>query len=238
MGVMNVEQAVFASSDRGRIKGYQVVAHSSGIDRAMIQELCRWAPTQIPSDDPKDWTINYFPILSDAIAVTRTVLGGPEYSGRGGTQVVTLILVLSDEQFMAYGYNPIEVAGAAMAMGYLRLPVDPDNEALPQAVLPSRPIVELNIENYIGERDEKLLDQVTVLVKEMHRVAVVGFQDPIEAVRRIVPKLSVEARRQFSFTTGLTPTVRRPFQLHFLPSADLTRQRTLDAQDIVRIDAS
>lgn len=238
MGVMNVEQAVFASSDRGRIKGYQVVASSAGIDRSMIQELCRWAPTQIPSDDPKDWTINYFPISSDAMAVTRTVLGGPEYSGRGGTQVVTLILVLSDEQFMAYGCNPITVANAALVMGYLRLPLDPDNEALPQAVVPSRPIVELDIENDLGDRDEKLLDQVTDLVKEMHRVAVVGFQDPIEAVRRIVPRLSVEARRQFSFTTGLTPTVRRPFQLHFLPSADLTRQRSLDAQDIVRIDAS
>lgn len=238
MGIMNVEQAVFTSSDRGRIKGYQIVARSAGIDRAMIQELCRWAPTQVPSDDPKDWTINYFSVSPDCVAITRTVLGGPEYSGRGGTQVVTLILVLTNEQFMSYACNPVHVIRAAMAMGYLRLPLDPDCEVLTQAVLPSRPIAEGGSDDEVDADYGSLLDQVTDLLKETHRVAVVGLPDPIDALGHLVPRMSVEARRKFSFTTGLTPTVRRPFQLHFLPTADITRQRTLDAQDIVRIDAS
>ena len=114
-----VDQAVFASSDRGRIKGYQLVSASSGVDRACSQELCRWAPTQFPTDDPDTWTINFFPVSRDLFAVTRTVLGGPEYSGRGGMQVVTLILLLRDDQFAAYGCNPIAVAKNSVDAGVL-----------------------------------------------------------------------------------------------------------------------
>jgi hypothetical protein len=125
-----VEQAIFASSDRGSVKGYQLVAKSSGVDRATSQELCRWAPSQIPSSDPSQWTINYFPVSDDFVAVTRTVLGGPEYSSRGGTQVVTLILILRDEQFLSYGCNSILVAKTALAMGCLKLPSEMTCEQL------------------------------------------------------------------------------------------------------------
>ena len=80
MSSMNVEQAVFASSDRGSVKGYQLVAKSQGIDRACSQELCRWAPTQMRSDDTSEWTINYFPVSDDSVAITRTVLATDDES--------------------------------------------------------------------------------------------------------------------------------------------------------------
>lgn len=239
--IMKVEQAVFASSDRGSVKGYQLVAKSGGVDRACSQALCRWAPTQFPSDDPDHWTINYFPLSDDLVAVTRTVLGGPEYSGRGGTQVVTLILVLANEQFLSYGCNPIAVARTAMTMGSLKLPLDMAREQLPQATLPSRPIVEPSL---MGNRESdddgfsQLLKEVTDLLRDGRRVAVVGLSDPMEAVVRLLPRLSHEARRSFSFTTGLAPAASRPFQAHFLSDVDLTRQRTLVSQNIVRVDAS
>ncbi len=121
---MKVEQAVFASSDRGRMDGYQVIAKSSGVDSRACKELCRWAPTRAPSHDPKKWTINYYPVSDDSIAVTRTVLGGPEYSCRGGTQVVTMILLLHNEQFISYDCNSIAVARTALMLGYLRLPLE------------------------------------------------------------------------------------------------------------------
>ncbi|QEG41039.1 GAP1-N2 domain-containing protein [Roseimaritima ulvae] len=242
MNTLTVEQAVFASSDRGRLKGYQLVARSSGIDAALGQELCRWAPTKFPSHDSEQWTLNYYPINQDRVAVTRTVLGGPEYSGRGGTQVVTLILVLDKPTFVAYGCNPIHVAKHALAMGALSLPLELVHDALPPATLPSEPIVEAP-QWRLGDGAsapicESLCAQIIHLVNQSQRIAVVGLQNPIDALSHLLPMLSPEQRWNLSFTTGLAPTAVRPFQLHCLTTADAARQRTLDAQDIVRVDAT
>ena len=68
-------------------------------------------------------------------------------------------------------------------------------------------------------------------------MAIVGLTEPIEAVERLLPKLSVETRREFSFSTGLAPVVSRPFQAHFLADIDAARRRTLDSQDIVYVNA-
>ena len=236
MTSMNLEQAVFASSDRGSVKGYQLVAKSQGIDRACSQELCRWAPTQMLSEDTSKWTINYFPVSDDSVAITRTVLGGPEYSSRGGTQVVTLILVLRDDQFHCYSCNPIAVARTAMTLGYLRLPLDMACQSLETVSLPSRPIEDHGDE--LGDSSEQLLEDVTALVNEAQRVAVIGAADPLETVGRLIPRLSVETRRECSFTTGLTPAVRRPFQAHFLNRADAAMQRSLSSQNIVCVKAT
>lgn len=241
MNTIQVEQAVFASSDRGSMKGYQLVARSPGVDAVIGQELCRWAPTQFPSHDPQQWTINYYPVNDNCVAVTRTVLGGPEYSGRGGTQVVTLILLLERPAFMAYGCNPITVAYHALAMGALSLPLSLGHDPLPLAKLPSEPAVD-SVLSAMHERDgqplcDALSAQVLQLLSQSQRIAVVGLGNPISAMAQLLPKLSVEQRWELSFTTGLSPTAMRPFQLHFMATVDAAMQRTLDAQNIVRIDA-
>lgn len=236
-----VEQAVFASSARGSIKGYQLISKSSGVDRTCSQTLSRWAPTRVPSDNPDHWTINYFPVSDDSAAVTRTVLGGPEYSSRGCLQVVTMILVLQDQQLASYDFNPIAVSETAMAMGCLKLPLDTAREQLPQATLPSRPIVERKV-GTDREADShgygQLLDEIENLIKDARRIAVIGLPNPFDAVNRLVSRLSVETRRDFSFTTGLPPSVRRPFQAHFLPTVDAMTKRALDSQNIVRVNAA
>jgi hypothetical protein len=240
MDTIKVEQAVFASSDRGRMKGYQLVSRSAGVDKAASGELSRWAPTQFPSIDPEMWTINFFPVVDDLVAVTRTVLGGPEYSARGGTQVVTLMLLLKADQFAAYAYNPVAVARTAMTMGYLKLPLDMTSELIPAAELPREPLIDpLDPEDWGGEGDPygQLLEELTELLSSARRVAVVGLEKPLDVLDRLIPRLPLDARRKFSFTTGLAPAVRRPFQAHFLPSLDSTRRRTLEAQHIVRVDA-
>lgn len=242
MNTIQVEQAVFASSDRGSMKGYQLVARSSGIDAVVGQELCRWSPTKFPSHDPQQWTINYYSVNDNCVAVTRTVLGGPEYSGRGGTQVVTLILLLDRQAFMAYGCNPIAVANHALAMGALSLPLNLAHDLLPLATLPSEPIVD-PLRCTMHERNadpqcDAVCGQILQLLSQSQRVAVVGLPNPISAMAQLLSKLSPEQRWELCFTTGLTPTAVRPFQLHFLATADAASQRTLDTQNIVRIDAT
>lgn len=244
MQTFKVEQAIFASSDRGSMKGYQLVARSPGVDRAISQSLCRWAPTQVPGDAPKAWTISYFPINDEMVAVTRTVLGGPEYSSRGGFQVITMILLLRNEQFHAYSCNPILVVKTALAVGLLRMPLNVDCDQLPVASLPSQPLLlppesssqDAGLEDQVNASEAAALENIADMIRHAQRIALIGHHDPIAVVERLIPKLSLEARREFSFTTGLLPTVRRPFQAHFLPSADLARQRTLDSQSIARIE--
>lgn len=233
MKSFQVEQAVFASSDRGSMKGYQLVARSAGIDRTCGQELCRWAPSQLHCDDDGFWTINFFPVSERSIAITRTVLGGPEYSSRGGIDVVTSILVLDDDSFACYACNAVSLAKTAMSMGHLRLPMDMTRQQLDPVELPGRPIVEpaeLLEEN-------QLLDEVLGLIGDARRVAIIGAAKPLELVDELIPRLSVEERRNFSFTTGLSPAVRRPFRAHFLPHVDAAMQRTLDSQQIVCVRA-
>ncbi|MCG8653514.1 MAG: hypothetical protein MI861_26995 [Pirellulales bacterium] len=234
--MMSVDQAIFASSNRGRMQGYQLVARSPGVDRAVAQELCQWAPTQAPSANPDHWTVNCFPVSEDLIAITRTTLGGPEYSCRGSIQVVTLILLLRGDQFMNYGCNAIAVAKTALSMGHLRLPLEMTCESLPEVTLPHRPLIDpLSGEGscFQSAVEDALLDEVEQLILANRRVAVIGQSEPIEATERLIAKLAVETRNQFSFTTGLVPAQRRPFQLHFLPELDLTKRRTLDSQGIV-----
>ncbi len=241
MNTLSVEQAVFASSDHGRMKGYHLVAKSAGIDAAIGQELCRWAPTQFPIHDAERWTINYYPLGDDQVAVTRTVLGGPEYSGRGGTQVVTLILLLDKQAFSAYQCNAISVAKHALALGALCLPLTLAHDGLPTVELPSQPIIDPGMGppgTADGNReDHEWLTHVLDLLNQSQRMAVVGLADPIQTLSQWVGRLTPQQRWQLSFTTGLAPTAVRPFQLHFLETVDAAQQRTLDAQNIVRIDA-
>jgi hypothetical protein len=248
MHTFHLEQAIFASSDRGSIKGYQLVARSAGVDRGTAQSLCRWSPTQMPCESEQSWTINYFPVDEHTVAISRTVLGGPEYSSRGGVHVVTLILLMNNDHFHAYSCHPILVAKTALAIGFLRLPLNLDHEQLPPVTLPSQPLVlspcpkvaevDSRGQHRSSEPEEAILDELADLIRQTQRVALIGLRDPIATMDRLIPKLPLDVRREFSFTTGLAPTVRRPFQAHCLPRIDVARQRALEAQSIQRFDAS
>jgi hypothetical protein len=113
-------------------------------------------------------------------------------------------------------------------------------EKIPTAMLPDRPIIDkpVRIDPANQGDDDDLLDEIRDLVMQSRRVAIVGLPEPIDVVEKLLPKLSVEARREFSFTTGLAPSVSRPFQAHFLREVDVAKRRTLDSQDIVCINAS
>jgi hypothetical protein len=151
--------------------------------------------------------------------------------------VVTVILVLREEQFQAYSCNPVLVAKTAMSIGLLRLPLEMDREQLATVTLPSQPLVlPAKSTSQAADMEMELLEEVTDLIRQAQRIALVGAKDPVSWVEHLIPRLALEERRNLSFTTGLSPTVRRPFQVHFLPHVDLSRRRTLEAQKITRIE--
>ncbi len=238
--MQSVEQAVFTSSARSRMKGYQLVGKSAGIDREIGQELCRWAPTRRNTDNPDDWAISSFSLPNDLVAITRTTSGGPEYSDRGGRQIVTRMLVLRYDQLEGYDFNVIAFARTAIAMGGLTLPLDLDAEQLAPVRLAT-----FRIDSDPSPRGrcttdatDRLIDHAATLIAEGRHVALVGATDPISTANQLIQRLPFQSRREFSVTTGLEPSIQRPFQCHFIARSDIKTRRTLDSQKAIYLDFS
>lgn len=246
---MKVEQAIFTSADNGGMKGYQLVSRSAGIDRRLAQELCRWAPSHASlwGDGAKHWSLNYFPAGEEWVAITRTLYGGPEYSSRGGMQVVTMMLAMRVEQFAGYHFNPLAVAKTALALGHLRLQPDAA-ERLPTVTLPDRSLALSNrtcregTDGLAGTRcaaqTPPLLTKVLELLRDEQRVAVAGIRDPIAAFGELVDLIPAAERLGVSFTTALKPSIRRAFRLQFLPTSDPVLRRSLTSQGITCVPAA
>lgn len=238
MKTVDVAQAIFASSDQGSIRGYQLVSRSPGIDRRCAQVLCRWSPTQLPGDLPGGAALSCFPVSEDAVAIARTFKGGPEYSGRGTAEVITRILLLRHDLFQVYAYNAVAVAQAALAGGLLEMPRQERGQLeLPRLALPSGAWVDRQTG---GEGDPPdplagLIDELRRRILASQRLAVIGRCDPLEMLGWLVPRLPEAVRRRFSFTTGLLPASQRPFRLHFFAAAAPTLPLRLRAQGLTSL---
>lgn len=231
---MHVEQAIFTSANGGSMKGYQLVSRSRGIDRCLAQQLCRWAPSHASlwGDQPHAWSLNYFPAGDDWVAITRTLYGGPEYSDRGGTRVVTAMLAVRAQQLAGYQYNPVSLARTAMALGQLRLVIDPA-ECLPTVLLPDFPLLPSFQANTDGASPGGAMAEIRQRLLDDQRVAVEDVGDPVSALASLFESVPIHRRVELSFTTGLRPSAQRAFRLHILPSLDAATCRTLQSQGVL-----
>ncbi len=235
---MQVEQAIFTSAQTARLQGYQITAQSCRFDDSIVRELCRWCPTQsaLLSADPDFDSLNCFPV-DEFVAITRTVYGGPEYSGRGDLQIVTYILLVRQGQLTGYDFNPLNLALAAMAFGELRLCGD-QHSSLPSISLPDKMPAAVRLPAPKTALDQIALQSVMVALTERRRVAVVGANKPLEELSFLLSRRSKDDRPTLSFASGLTPSGARPFQLHFLPSIDAAMKIQLSAQQIEVVSSS
>lgn len=213
------------------MKGYQLIARSAGLDRDTAQTLCRWAPSHSALIDQRFDAdcLNVFPVDPRHVAISRTTFGGPEYSGRGGDQVVTLFLVAPLEQCAPYEFHSVSVAETALALGHLRLPIT-SHPQLAAIDLPTCPLPRRKHEPALG--DSTAWQQTVELLLANQRVALVGVPDPITSVAAIIDRLPIERRMDVSFTTGLHWSSRREFRLQFLPTVDRVLNQKLAAQQV------
>ena len=232
---MLVEQAVFTSLRSRRSQGYHLVASSPGADALLARQLCTWGPSHasLLDDQPNADSLNFHPLSDDWYALSRTVYGGPEYSGRGGMQVFTHFLLLRREQLLGYDNNLSVLARTARLLGSLRLMTEVPTQ-LPSVELPARPIKGCGSQL---ERQVHLRDDVIRSLRLQHRVAVLGLPDPLPALAQIIRDLSGEDRLKLSFTTGLKPSVHRDFRLHFVDSVDANLHAVLSQQGIDLVTA-
>jgi hypothetical protein len=232
---MRVEQAIFTSTRAARVQGYHLAARSSGLDDDTARILTRWAPSHgaLASSEPDATCLNFHPVGERWLAVSRTAYGGPEYSARGGLELFTRFLLVRPDQLAGYDNDPLAFARVATALGYMRF--EPEfAEQPPPLDLPRDALFALTAS--LG--GDGACANLSHTLAGDGRATVVGDADPVGSLANLLRHTSSQSRLQLSFTTGLKPSLHRPFRLHFLPAIDPVQRRQLISQGIAVISAT
>jgi hypothetical protein len=224
-----IEQAVFTSAETDHGGGYQVVATSPGVCDADLRELAVWGPSHdaLAESSPNAVSFNFHPLPSGTYCVSRTTPAGWEYSGRGA-RVYTQCLIVSPEVLARFANNPFALLRAALANGALRVYDKPPAEldalrlagraAAVDATLLTRLAANPGPE-WMASLVQAALDAVTI--------AVIGGPPADHLVAGLFNCLPPECRTEFSFSTGLKFSSRRPFRVVAL-SGDREEQHRIE----------
>ena len=235
---MQVDQAIFTSVASGRVQGYQLAARSDGIDDRLSQTLTRWGPSHaaLCSSDPSAESFNFHAVDDGLFALSRTIYGGPEYSRRGGLQLMTRYALLQRPQLQEFRSDPLTLMRLARTEGRLAL-VTRFEKRLPPLTLPGATAA---VFWAAPAREEQpgLANDVAARLANGERLAVTHCGNPFALLQQVFRLLPEAQRLDVSFTTGLKPTAHRPFQLHFLPGDSPETRRSAVALGLTCLSAS
>jgi hypothetical protein len=183
---------------------------------ADAQALARWAPSHgaLIVDGRNRSSVNFHPLPSGRFALSRTCAGPSEYSGRGGHQLYTHLLIVDDAAMQAVGFQPFSIYRDAIAMGYLLYQSDP-SEAL-EAVRLSQLHPPWNAAFWADRAVELGLPPLEPLQKQLqsgHPVRFAYSGERIALAECLIGLLSPEVVRGTSFSTSLVPSSDRPYVL-------------------------
>jgi len=230
---MLVEQAVFTSAQTRQTQGYHLVSRSPGIDESDAQELIRWSPTHAGlMDDGLDAdSINFFRISDRWVVLSRSIYGVPEYSGRGGFQIVTYIVLLRPEQMAGYRNNAMVLASTLLSRGLLRFQSHTSSQ-LERLEIPDRSVLadyhSARMARSYGRSAVKILDSL----RGTDRVAVLGAADPTGITGEVLQQLEDPQRSTVTFATGMKPSANRPFDVQFFKDLSPQMERQLTSQGV------
>ena len=235
----HIEWAIFTSSDRGAA-GRGVVAHSPGIYEEDLQELTVWGPSHDSMLDPgpEAESINFHPLPSGSWCISRSRPVG-EQSHAGGQRIVTHCLVVSTTVLARFGNNPFAIIQAAMGEGLCR-----DETKVPGTFSRLEPLV-------FGASGAPAVDEALVaslatdpgaenmayLLQELRDAvcaALSGATQPAHLIAGLFNCLPPECRLEFTFSTGLKFSPRRPFRIVAL-SGDPAERRWIETYPNVTV---
>jgi hypothetical protein len=222
-----VEQAVFTSLPRRGRGGYHLVSRSEGVSETEAQAICTWSPSHgsLLLDEHNRVSVNFHPLPGGRFALSRACEGPPEYSGRGGRQLYTHILVLEDRALEAVVGQPFTLYHHALALGYLFYQANPA-ERLEPVKLPGFHVrrdprawlarsVELGLPPLEPLRDRLLAGRPVRFSYSGDRAALAEC---------LIGTLPPDVVRRTSFATSLEPSTVRPFILSLVGAADSGRR--------------
>lgn len=210
------EQAIYTSIPRRGRAGYHVVARSPGVPEADAIALANWAPSNgaLIVDTLNLTSVNFHPLPSGRVALSRTCEGPSEYSGRGERQLYTHALIFEPQAFSKMGTQPIALYRDAMALGYLCYQRDPNPILTP---------VELGFLHIKQDRDiweararDLGLPSLSPLEAMLAGGQSIRYRYPgdrIALVECLMGLIPTEVIPQASFSTSLHPSAVRPYRL-------------------------
>lgn len=235
-----VEQAVFTSAETSHTAGYQLVARSPGISDADSRALSMWGPSHgsLLKSDRQSWSINFHGLPSGNFCVSRTTGSGNEYSGRG-TRIYTQCLVVSPETLEQFANSPFALVRAASGSGLLK-----QHERVPAALEPAQlvgrtpavnPAVLSRARRELGAEASARLVQAA-----LRCTSLVVFGTPFGelAVATLINCLPPAFRPEFTFSTGLRSSARRPFRVLAVGHDAEQRRRARQSDEATLVDFS
>ncbi len=233
---MLVEQALFTSAQTQHARGYHLVARSPGITDDMVKALAVWSPSHdsLVESHASAESLNYYRLDDDWAALTRSVNGESEYSNRGGLRLETNMLVFRASQLAGYDHHPLSLANTALSLGHLRLRARTPQQ-LEVIELPQSSWGKLAETDSSDETDHDFIERI---VRELtrSRVMIIGAAQPRSVVQAVLDQLPEHERGRITFSTGLRPSLHRPFGLQFLPHLDDRLRGKMAAADVTCLD--
>jgi len=214
-----IEHAIFTSIRSSRNEGYHLAARSPGVLEGEAAELSQWGPGhESLYDECATWgAVSYHRLQSGRLCVSRTVLAGQEYSGRGGARVSTHSFLVPDAVMTRFANNPFRVMEALEAAGRVCTAAPPRRlEPVPlvgrASAVNTRQLE--RVTDAIGAEKLATLLCAALRTPSMGTTATGPAAPLFACLLDLVPPTH---RLPFSFSTGLRVSARRPYRLVMLP---------------------
>lgn len=232
-----VEQALFAMTETDRATGYRVVAQSHGVREADARELAVWGPTH---DSMLDWSpeaesFNFHPLPSGAYCISRT---RPVAQSSAGPRVATHCLIARPETLARFGNNPFTLIRAASAERAWFADAPGDSTWAPLTLSGGAAPVDLTLLGELAaDPGPENMAALVQAARESVCLAVDGTPSPRQLIAGLFSCLPPECRLEFSFSTGLKFSPRRPFRIVALSGDSAERQWMANYSNVVVFDA-
>jgi hypothetical protein len=216
---VQADQAIFTSLTRRGKSGYHLVSRSAGVTEGEAGALARWCPSHgaLIVDGSNRASVNFHPMPGGRFALSRTCEGRPEYSGRGGRQVYTHVLLFDAAKLRQSGYRPFVIYRDALALGYFQYRPDPDPVLGPaplSSVYPRREAAAWSVTaRGLGL---PVFDSVVTQVQAGQGVVLPYDGDRVALAESLVDQLDPETLMTTSFATSLHPSSVRPYLLNLV----------------------
>lgn len=226
---MLVEQAVFTSADTGRRDGYQLVATTRGVSEADLRALASRGPSHDSLWETGDdaMSINFFALPSGCYCVSKTTPTVQARPARRGPRVYTQCLVVDRELLAAFANNALALLTAAFGQGYVRVLDEIPGELEPFRLCGRAAAVdEALLNGLLSDLGVLWLEAMVEAALSAPRVALLAPSCGPRLLSGLINCLPMECRLDFSFSTGLKYSPRRPLRVVCL-GGHLAEQRRL-----------
>lgn len=236
---IEVEQAIYTSIRSPMGAGYRIVAGSNGLSADDRKQLTQRCPSHgnlsNPAAEATGWLA--FPLEAGKYAVTVACHAGREHTARGGERVYCHAVVLTSEQFLAYGCDAVRVVAAMSVAGAGRPSLTPP-ERLPKLRLCTEAESLADTEGWVTAAEREHVLEAAAHVLGGRTVIVCGAASPDDVVACVSESLPYATRRRIAASCGVKFAPQRRLGLICMQSARDEAARQVAGQDAAIIDWS